>query len=258
MISLIYTSFEKQLPRQIREAFKNTIEQGIGINGCTRLFFRADDIGVPSGNFSRLMELFLKYRIPLCTAVVPAWITRQRWELMQRYIEKGGSLFCWHMHGYRHVNHEMEGKKQEFGPGRNYDELLNDLSRGHDRLESIMGPHLTKVFTPPWNRCSLETMNILKEMGFKGISRSFGNKPFPPRGLEDFPVHVDLHTRKEKNAGTGWQKLLQELETGMKEDVCGIMIHHMRMNNRAFVFLEYFLQLVAGYKKIKILTYRQL
>jgi hypothetical protein len=167
-------------------------------------------------------------------------------------------LFCWHMHGYRHMNHETEGKKQEFGPARSSMALFNDLSRGHLRLQSILGKDLTPVFTPPWNRCSLETMKHLKNMGFKGISRSQGSLPAPPRGLKDFPVHVDLHTRKEKQAEQGWQNLLKEIEKGMESPAWGIMIHHMRMNGPAFIFLEYLLELFAGYKQIKLVSYNNL
>lgn len=48
----------------------------------------------------------------------------------------------------------VKGIKQELGPGKNYYEPMNDLSRWHDRLESIMGTHLIKLFTSPWNQCN--------------------------------------------------------------------------------------------------------
>jgi hypothetical protein len=121
-----------------------------------------------------------------------------------------------------------------------------------------MGENLTPVFTPPWNRCSLETLTLLKKMGFKGISRSRGSLPLPPQGLKDLPVHVDLHTRKERHAKQGWQTLLTEFSNGMKSDACGIMIHHMRMNHQAFILLEYLLELFAGYKQISVLTFNDL
>lgn len=258
MIASIYHSFDHHLPRSIDIAVKHTIEEGLAAHGQVKLFFRADDIGVPSKNYSRMMALFLKYRIPLCLAVVPAWLTRQRWESMARFRKKGGDLFCWHMHGYRHMNHEKEGKKFEFGPGRSSRKLYDDLSQGSARLQSIIGEGLTPVFTPPWNRCTSGTMDILKQIGFKAVSRSHGSLPLPPPGLKDFPVHVDLHTRKEKQAGKGWEKLVKELSKGMESKTCGIMIHHMRMNNQAFIFLEYLLERFAGYEQIKTVTYKDL
>ena len=258
MISSIYHSYDHHLPREIRDAVKQTIEQGLTAHGPARVFFRADDIGVLSKNYFRMMALFLKYQTPLCLAVVPTWMTRLRWDAMDTFLEKGGSLFCWHIHGYRHMNHEIQGKKQEFGPIRSSGQVFSDLSRGYARLEAIMGKNLTPVFTPPWNRCSLDTMTLLKEIGVKGISRSYGSLPLSPQGIKDFPVHVDLHTRKEKQARQGWQKLLGEFTNAMASDAWGIMIHHMRMNHQAFVFLEYLLGLFSGYKQINSLTFNDL
>ena len=79
---------------------------------------------------------------------------------------------------------------------------------------------------------------MLKGNGFKGVARSYGSLLLPPVGREDFQAHEDLHTRKEKIAEHGWQSLFKEITTGMQSRVCGIMIHHMRMNDSAFVFFE--------------------
>jgi len=258
LISSIYNSFENHPPQDMMDALKKGIEKKLKPHDTIKLFFRADDIGVPSKKYEQMMALFLKYQTPLCLAVVPAWLTRVRWDVMADSLEKGNGLFCWHMHGYRHVNHETEGKNQEFGPARLSQAIYNDLSRGHNRLQSIMGKQLTKVFTPPWNRCSLETMEILKKIGFQGISRSHGNLPAAPDGLKEFPVHVDLHTRKEKQAEKGWEMLLAEFEQGVESRVCGIMLHHMRMNRQAFIFLEYILDFFSQHKQIKTITYDDL
>lgn len=246
------------MPAEIRDAVKNIIEKHLAFRGMINFFFRADDIGVPSKKYSRMMELFLKYETPLCLAVVPSWITRQRWKTMDVFSKRREDLFCWHMHGYRHINHEDKGKKFEFGQSRLSQELFHDLSKGQIRLQSIMGDILTPIFTPPWNRCSLKTMLILQELGFQGISRSHGSKPLPPDNFNDFPVHVDLHTRKDKDAEQGWQNLLKELDRGLEYKVCGIMIHHMRMNKQAFIFLEYLLKLFSGYRQITVFTYKDL
>jgi len=258
LISNIYNSFKNHLPQELSLNIKSTVDKVLSTHDYINVFFRADDIGVQSKNFARMMSLFLKYRIPLCLAVVPAWLTAFRWKAMDGFIKKGEDLFCWHMHGYRHINHETHGKKQEFGPARSNLELANDLSKAHASLKSIMGNRLAPVFTPPWNRCSLATMNRLKIVGFKGVSRSYGSLPLPPRGLKDFPVHVDLHTRKEKSPKLGWLKLMEEFKTGIDSSPCGIMIHHMRMNDQAFLFLEYLFELFSAYKKINFVTYNDL
>lgn len=258
MISSIYQSSNTVLTPRVKQSFAACIEDGLALNDSPKFFFRADDIGAPSKNYSRMMALFLTYEIPLCLAVVPAWLTRKRWEAMDDFVKKGQDLFCWHMHGYRHMNYEVQGKNQEFGPIRSTTAVLNDISRGRERLQSILGEKFTPIFTPPWNRCSIETMQVLKEIGFKGISRSYGSMPNPPDGLEEFPVHVDLHTRKEKTSEQGWQQLFKEITKGMQFSACGIMIHHMRMNEQAFIFFEYLLERLAVHKQIQIITFNDL
>ncbi|NOX35268.1 MAG: DUF2334 domain-containing protein [Deltaproteobacteria bacterium] len=237
---------------------ESSIKEGLNFNNTLKIFFRADDIGVPSKNFSRMMELFLKYGIPLSLAVVPAWLTRKRWEAINALAGKDQDHFCWHMHGYRHINYETRGKKQEFGPGRTLEQVQNDILNGKRRLQSILKEKFTQVFTPPWNRCSIETMQVLKKMKFKGISRSYDSLPVPPAGLEDFMVHVDLHTRKEKDAEQGWEGLLKEITKGMQSRTCGIMIHHMRMNHNAFIFLEFLFEKLLAYRQIQLVNFNDL
>nr|NJM01228.1 hypothetical protein [Desulfobacula sp.] len=163
-ISGIYQSQDPGLLGKIRDGVREQLRTAPAGQEI-KIFFRADDIAAPSKNFSRMMGLFLKYQVPLCLAVVPAWLTPKRWEAMAEFREKGRDLFCWHMHGYRHMNYEPQGKKQEFGPARTARVVLNDLIKGRERLETIMGKDLTPVFTPPWNRCSRDALMMLKKPG---------------------------------------------------------------------------------------------
>jgi len=120
-----------------------------------------------------------------------------------------------------------------------------------------------------WNSCALanyrpwafpwQMQHRRKEgLNFKAVSRSFGGKPLPPPNLPDIAVHVDLHTRKDPDPQTGWVNLVGELETGLASGSCGIMLHHMRMNDPAFLFLEYLLDLIAKTAKFSAVTYREL
>lgn len=212
------------------------------------LFFRADDIGVPSRNFSRLTSLFSQNTIPLGLAVVPTWMTQSRWDHFQSIPEIHGKkrLWCWHHHGWRHMNHEPKGKKQEFGPSRSEHEVMKDLKRGKERLKTILGKQFIPIFTPPWNRCSEGCMRILNNLGYKGISRFDNAKPAAPDGLKDISVNVDLHTLKAPDPASEWTLLMRQLEGAVGSGWCGIMIHHQRMNDNAFLFLEWLFQELNG------------
>jgi len=244
---MIYDAINRSIPVDIKQRLTLTLEKGLSLNPETRFFFRADDIAVPGKNFSRMMELFLSSRVPLNLAVVPAWLTRKRWDAMASLAGRGGTLFCWHQHGWSHVNHETAGKKQEFGPSRARAQVEKDLEKGKARLELLLKHRAFPFFTPPWNRVSGEAMEVLSGLGFKGLSRSSKGLPLPPAGLKEFPVHLDLHTRKDKTMDQGWESFFKEMALGMESTACGIMIHHMRMNESAFIFLEFMLQLIVQY-----------
>ena len=210
-----------------------------------QVFFRADDIGAPGKRLFRLLDLFLDCQTPLCLAVVPSWLSRQRWDIFQKTDQKAPGLWCWHQHGWRHFTYEIQGKKQEFGPARTIDAIRQDIVRGREKLELVMKDRFTPVFTPPWNRCDVRTLAVLKNNGFKAVSRHRQSMPKSPKGLPDFAVNVDLHTRRDSSPEAGWQSLWKELSKAISSGTCGIMIHHQRMNDAAFEFLKVLLDVMT-------------
>ncbi|MFZ5571443.1 MAG: polysaccharide deacetylase family protein [Thermodesulfobacteriota bacterium] len=249
--------WRKPLPKDLASRLDERLSRVLGRKDRRRpiqVFFRADDIGVPGEQVYRLIRLFLKYRSPLNLAVVPAWLTAPRWRKLREAGAAHPELWCWHQHGWRHVNHEPSGKKQEFGPARSRHRIRKDLAAGFRRLEELLGRDFTPVFTPPWNRCSRETIAVLSELGYAAFSASPAvseGSPFA-EPLPNFCVQVDLHTRKESRADRDWIALLAELESALSQNRCGIVIHHRRMNDQAFRFLETLLERFAFLPEIRI------
>jgi hypothetical protein len=228
-----YDGQKMDLDRCITEAFV-----AAGSQEPVAVFFRADDVAVPGKQFRELVDVFSRYRVPLSMAVVPAWLTAARWKSIQRLCNQNAKLWCFYQHGWQHMNHEPTGKKQEFGPARTTVEIEHDLMQGRERLMFLMQDVFFPAFTPPWNRCSKEALNVLQTSECQAISRSRGAYPPAPAGMPDFQVNVDLHTRKERTAALGWKNLYAELATGIADGFCGIMIHHQCMNDNALAFLE--------------------
>lgn len=206
------------------------------------VFFRADDIGIPSNEFTHLIDRFRKHQMPLCLATVPTWLTAHRLSALQKITGGSKEQWYWHQHGYLHRNFEQQGKNQEFGPARSYSDITSSLEKGKIRLDHLLGTLNQPVFTPPWNRCSQETLQSLEMLNFNAISRSRGAKPPTVQSLPDFQVNVDLHTRKESSSEQGFQNLLAEIEQALASGRCGVMLHHQRMNARAVQFLDTLLQ----------------
>jgi hypothetical protein len=121
-----------------------------------------------------------------------------------------------------------------------------------------MGRDFYPVFTPPWNRCGLSTLILLKELGYHAVSRSIGSQPSTPDQLPDFQVNVDLHTRKEQFPSAGWDGLFDDLKGALLSGFCGIMIHHQRMNEAAFAFLEVLLETFSGCKDLILVNFGDL
>lgn len=238
-------------PDDFKCSLDQTMNESLEKISRGKVFFRADDIAAPSKNFTQMMELFKKYQTPLCLAVTPSWISRPRWQALLEAAGDEPSLWCWHQHGWRHINHEPEGKKQEFGPSRTKEAIARDLALGKERLEQILGPRFFPFFTPPWNRCSAHTLALLQSMGYNGISRSIGAKP-KSQGLPDIFVNVDLHTRREKDGKKDLTLFFQELSRALSSGYCGVMIHHQLMNDAAFEALEALLQAFCADKKLEL------
>ena len=256
-VSPIWRSFPTDLVERTERCIHSASKQ-FGTKGSGHIFFRADDVAAPGRNFAKLMDIFRRHRVPLCLAVVPAWLTGKRWQYLKGLGANESSLWCWHQHGWRHANHEVTGKKQEFGEARSTAQIIRDLTRGKRRLENIMTGAFYPVFTPPWNRCSARTLQALKKLGYEAVSRSSGGKPPSPAGLPDICVNVDLHTRREKNPAAGWQNLLGELEQAAATGFCGIMIHHQLMNDAAFDFLEILLKAFTSHPGIHLFNFKDM
>lgn len=247
MISALY----QKLPKNSDKLLRNAVAKGLANGtGSAQIFFRADDIGVPGEQFSKLIQSFTANKLPLCLAVVPTWLTENRLATLQQDTVKGSSQWCWHQHGWRHRNHETQGKKQEFGSARSPATQVADLRKGKNRLEQILGDEFSLYFTPPWNRCSSDTLEGLQTLGFNAVSRSQNAKPPAPKNFPDIQVNIDLHTRKETNSKKCMQDLLTEISLGIASGTGGIMIHHQRMNHAAFDFLALLLQIIASNPKL--------
>lgn len=250
----------RRVPSDLKDRLEQSVQAAVAdARGPGHIYFRADDIAVPGSRFQQLIKIFSRRQTPLNLAVVPAWLTRARWEALKGLGAKAPPLWCWHQHGWRHANHEIRGKKQEFGPARLRTGLIDDLNKGRRRLEGVMGGAFYPVFTPPWNRCDARTLEGLAANGYLGVSRSRASRPAPPPGLADLSVNTDLHTRREPNPADGWQGLLAELEAAIRNGVCGVMIHHQRMNPAAFQFLDDLLSVLEKQKKtVRVVGFKEL
>ena len=252
-ISALWTG---ELPDGVREKIRHILENACAAGYRPRVFFRADDIAADDEHFSRLMQLFAARRMPLCLAAVPGWLDHLAREKLRRY-DPASPLWCWHQHGWNHANHEPEGKKCEFGESRDRAAIRADLLRGRERLALLFGDLFVPVFTPPWNRCGRTTLETLAKLGFQAVSRFANGDPPAASILPDLAVNIDLHTRRERDFRQGWNNFFEEMDAAARSGCMGFMLHHQRMNNAAFAFLDILLSELES-ARVDCCTFREL
>ena len=141
------------------------VRQALDEGPCT-VFFRDDDAGWGDERLWALLDLFDRRSLPVDLAVIPAELhPTLTAELTVR--ARAGQVHL-HQHGFAHFNHEPTGRKCEFGPARSYEAQAADITHGAAILRGAFGELVHPVFTPPWNRCTAVTADVLADAGFAG------------------------------------------------------------------------------------------
>lgn len=216
-----------------------------------KVFFRDDDAGWEDAKLFKLIELFKSYNMPLDLAAIPCEMNETLARKIRLEINQNPRLLAIHQHGFVHKNHEEIGRKCEFGTSRNYKNQFIDIATGKRMLESYFGGNLSKIFTPPWNRCTVDTAKVMRELGFTALSRESGAKPFNLNGLTEISVTLDWFAKRKgmpfsrKEIGEILAKQISENET------VGIMLHHGVMNEKDFVFLRDLLALLRESRTVQ-------
>jgi hypothetical protein len=224
---------------QLRSSLDRLRSEGREIN----LFFRDDDVDEDEDSLRKLLGVFLENEVPVNLQIIPDRLTPAAASLLLRHQGLRPDLFELNQHGWRHINHEREGRKCEFGPGRNFDEQLADIASGMKALEEALGAAFSLVFTPPWNRCTAETLRALDRLEFQGYSGFRSGEPVSDYGFRDVSVTLDLHCWKNGAVMKRADQIVSELIEQLRElDTIGIMLHHKVMDEAGFEFLSCLLE----------------
>jgi peptidoglycan/xylan/chitin deacetylase (PgdA/CDA1 family) len=192
-------------------------------------FFRDDDAGWYDDRLFLLLDLFARFDVPLDVAVIPQALTPRLARELRVRIETYSERLGLHQHGFAHINHELEGRKCEFGQARNRPQQEQDIASGKRRLAEAFGSLIQPIFTPPWNRCTTLTGDCLVRLGFQALSRDSSARPLNIPGFLEMPVQVDWFAKHK-----GERLNLSQLGILIAEAVkgsgpIGIMFHHALM-----------------------------
>jgi peptidoglycan/xylan/chitin deacetylase (PgdA/CDA1 family) len=237
---------------QLKKALEELQSSGRRVN----IFFLDDDVDQDEESLERLFDLFIMEQVPVSLAVVPGLLTEKAITLLQQY---SSPLFELNQHGWRHINHEGAGKKFEFGSSRSFEQQLDDIAKGRNRMNEIFGDNWSKVFTPPWNRCTEETFRVLDHLGFEAISKNRGRRPITGYKFREISITLDLYRWHERPSMKSPEKIIDKLVVQMKHlDTIGIILYHRVMDVTAFSMLERLIETLRSYSCIHFHTFQSL
>jgi hypothetical protein len=193
-------------------------------------FFRDDDVGWANDELRALLARFRRHSVPLDLAAIPTPLTAEFAGEIRAAHDEAPALIGIHQHGFSHTNHEVLGRKCEFGVSRMHQDQYRDIQFGRTKLEAMLGLALDPMFTPPWNRCTETTGECLSELGFRVLSRDATAPSLRVSGLKELPISIDWFAKKN-----GERLRFQSLGTLIANTVkqrqhVGIMLHHELMN----------------------------
>lgn len=222
------------------------------------LFLRDDDIDDDEETLRELLDIALARDVPLNLEIIPNGLTAAGIRLVADHKRFTPDLVELNQHGWQHVNHEVEGRKCEFGPSRSYAQQYEDIAQGKALLETTFEELFTPVFTPPWNRYTADTLQVLHDLGFTGFS-ALGKVPVAGYGFQDLSVTLDLYQWKGATALKAPERLLNELIQQITAGApIGLLLHHKVMDAAAFAFLSGLLAELRRYPFIHFHTFATL
>ncbi|HKQ72485.1 MAG TPA: DUF2334 domain-containing protein [Blastocatellia bacterium] len=224
-----------------------------------RLFFRNDDVDEDESALWRLARLFLHRNTPINLGVIPGRLTEACGELLAQAVSDAPALIELNQHGWRHINHEREGRKSEFGPGRAYAEQYADIALGQARMTEAFGPNWFPVFIPPWNRCSEDAYRALDQLGFRALSAKQGNAAAPGYRFKEISITLDLYRWRGGACLKPPEEIVGDLTAQLSQlQTIGVMLHHKVMDEQAFSFLCSMLDTLASYPIVRFYTFQSL
>lgn len=213
-------------------------------SGTTSLFIRDDDAGIADDRLEALLDVVAEHDLAIDLAAVPTLVTGETVDVVAAAQAARPGAVGVHQHGFAHANHEREGRSCEFGPSRTTAAQARDIDRGAVLLEAAFGGPVDRIFTPPWNRCTAFTAQLLAARGLV-LSRIAGAPALEVPGLVELPTHVDWYGKRRRVPMTRTEvamRLAVRIEHG---GPVGLLLHHAVMDDAELADLDRMLRRFA-------------
>jgi hypothetical protein len=119
---------------------------------------------------------------------------------------------------------------------------------GRELLEAQLSGCLQPVFTPPWNRCTDVTAELLSQIGVTTLSRHVGSAELRSLAVAEMPVSIDWSYAKRDGRRLTAVELAELAAEQVRRGVeVGINLHHAVMDVAELRRLEELCRLLAGH-----------
>jgi hypothetical protein len=215
-------------------------------------FLRDDDAGWEDERLHALLGIVECRELSIDLAIIPRALTPRLAEELALRSAASEARLGLHQHGLAHANHERNGRKCEFGPAREPGMQRDDIRAGREQLEAALPGLVQPIFTPPWNRCTSITGEVLRELGFRVLSRHASEAPLGIPGLAEIPVAVDWSYAKRAGVRLSFSELgdLAAAEVRRGGPV-GVNLHHAVMDRRELSRFDDLCALLATHPMVR-------
>jgi hypothetical protein len=239
----------------LQEALEQLEREGRTVS----VFFRDDDIDIKEDSLRRMMDVFYLHGVPANLEVVPGCLTEEAVAWLCEQQAEFPLLIELNQHGWMHRNHELAGKKCEFGPSRNFQQQIADLANGKHRMDQAFPGAWNPVFTPPWNRCTSDTYLAIETLGFRVLSKNRGDVPVTAYKFKEISTSIDIfHWKGEtrlKEPGEIFMAIRNQCRT---DEPIGILLHHKVMSSAALSLLSLLLETLSRYRSVRFHRFQDL
>jgi len=218
------------------------------------IFFRDDDAGWDDERLGLLIDCFEAAGLPLDLAVIPAVLSDSLAATLLLRRATSRARLGLHQHGWAHTNHEVVGRKCEFGTARPLTALQEDLQHGQQMLHAAFGHALDPIFTPPWNRCTPDLGRPLLDLGYTVLSRDATAPRLGLTELRECPVTVDWSARR-RGVKRSPVEVAAALAMALASDhPAGVLFHHAVMDDEARAMAGQLLRLLARHPSARCVS----
>ena len=222
-----------------------------GVEQTVPIFIRDDDAGWADERLVALLRTVHAVDVPIDLAAIPCEVQPALVSELRARRADGQRLGI-HQHGFAHTNHEITGRKSEFGASRRLDACVRDIAAGAEQLRGLLGDGVDAIFTPPWNRVAAELPSALQAMGFAALSRDV------TAGRQHDIAEIAVHTDWSKQcwlAQEAGDDAARRVSADMARHVTsgcplGLMLHHAVMPDAELELLQSLLRRWGGHPRL--------